>query len=106
MKEQHLRRPRHPAPVLQGVASVDELQERVLNLEARVRALAVSRRVLISLLVSSDKRRKSEVAGLRLEVEKLRRRNARYHRALSSRDAVIHRLKHRIDDVLAGDSDA
>ena len=87
-----------------GVAEIDQLRERVVDLEGRLRALAVSRRVLISLLVSSDRRRKSEVAGLRLEVEKLRGRTARYHRALSTRDAVIHRLRHRLDNILVEDA--
>ncbi len=78
---------------------VDELRERVVDLEARVRALAISRRVLITLLVSSDKKRKVEVAHLRGEVEKLRERNLRSSRSLAARDAVIHRLRCRLSDL-------
>ncbi len=91
---------------LAGGPDADGLRHRLVDLESRVRALAVSRRVLINLLVSADKRRRHEVAALKVEVEKLRRRNARYEKALATRDAVIHRLRHRIEEVLRGGQDA
>lgn len=65
-----------------------------------MRALAISRRVLITLLVSSDKKRKMEVQRLRAEVEKLRVRNARYSRALAVRDRALHRLQFRLSGLL------
>jgi hypothetical protein len=85
-----------------GSPEVDDLKERILDLEGRVRALAVSRRVLISLLVSSDKKRKLEVAGLQVEIENLRNRNAKSARAVAVRDAAIHRLRYQLG-VLCGE---
>lgn len=79
-----------------GVPEVDDLRERVIDLEARVRALALSRRVLMNLLVTADRQRRTEVARLRQEVEALQQRNRRRARALAARDAVIHRLKYRL----------
>lgn len=84
---------------------IDDLRERILDLEGRVRALAVSRRVLISLLVSSDKKRKLEVAGLRVEIEKLRNRNAKSARAVGVRDSAIHRLRYQLG-TLCGETPA
>lgn len=101
-------RPRHGAPgrgprSLDRVdaSEIDDLRGRVADLEGRLRALAVSRRVLISLLVSSDKRRKLEVARLQSEVERLRDRFAKSARAVSLRDAVIHRLRFQMSDLLS-----
>lgn len=89
-----------------GVREVDDLRERVIDLEARVRALAVSRRVLITLLISSDRRRKSEVARLKAEVEKLRERNRCYGKALALRRVALHRLRARLDGLLSPDGAA
>jgi len=89
------RRPRAP-----DGAEASDLRARVLDLEARVRALAVSRRVLINLLVSTDRKRKLEVARLRTEVEKLRNRNRTYSRALAARRLVIDRLRRRLEDAV------
>ncbi|RJQ12126.1 MAG: hypothetical protein C4551_00120 [Bacillota bacterium] len=94
--------PRTPEPT--GSPEVDALRERIVDLEARVRALAVSRRVLISLLVSTDKKRRLEVARLKAEVEKLRDRNLRHSQSLASRDVVIRRLRYRLAETL-GDED-
>ncbi|MCL6581272.1 MAG: hypothetical protein K6U08_06635 [Firmicutes bacterium] len=79
-----------------GVPEVDDLRERIVDLEARVRALALSRRVLMNLLVTADRQRRTEVARLRQEVETLQQRNLRRARALAARDAVIHRLRYRL----------
>jgi hypothetical protein len=76
---------------------VDELNRRILELEGRIRALSVSRRVLISLLVSADRKRKLEVARLEVEVKKLRSRHAKSARAVAIRDVAIHRLRFRLD---------
>ena len=86
-----------------GIPEVDDLRERVLDLEARLRALAVSRRVLITLLVSSDKKRKVEVARLRGEVEKLRERNRCHGRAVAARDAAIHHLRYQMSELVGPD---
>ncbi len=75
------------------------LQARLLDLEGRVRALAISRRVLISLLISSDKKRKTEVTRLRAEVERLRQRNQVRARAIAARDAVISRLRYQLAEL-------
>lgn len=88
-------RPRTMEPT--GSPEVDQLRERVLDLEARLRALTVSRRVLITLLISSDRRRKLEVTRLKLEVEKLRGRNRRFRKALTLRRVALHRLRNRLD---------
>jgi hypothetical protein len=83
---------------------VEELRERIVDLEARIRALALSRRVLITLLLSADRRRRMEVARLKGEIEKLRDRNRRYARALTARRVVITRLRQRLEEV-AGSED-
>lgn len=80
------------------------LQERIRDLEGRVRALAVSRRVLITLLVSADRKRKVEVARLRAEVERLRSQARKKTRAISARDAVIHRLRSRMVELVGPDA--
>lgn len=85
-------------PERTGVQEIDDLRERVVDLEARLHALSISRRVLITLLVSADKKRKIEVARLKGEVEKLRERNSRYSRALAARDIQIHRLRFRLSE--------
>ena len=95
------RRPR-PSPPADG-SDVDNLRARVRDLEGRVRALAISRRVLITLLVSADKKRKVEVTRLRAEVEKLRDRAHKTNQAVTTRDAVIHRLRRQLGELVGGE---
>ncbi len=90
-----------PLEVPTGGSDADDLRVKVRELEGRVRALTISRRVLITLLVSADKKRKVEVMRLRAEVEKLRDRAHRTNRAITTRDAAIHRLRCRLAE-LAG----
>jgi len=74
------------------------LRERLADLEARVRALSASRRVLINLLVSTDRKRRLEVSRLKAEIDRLRSRNRVYSRALAERRVVIHRLRRRLEE--------
>lgn len=86
-----------------AAADSEDLRARVHDLEGRVRALAVSRRVLITLLVSADKKRKLEVTRLKAEVERLQERASKNLRAIGTRDAVIHRLRCRMAELVGED---
>ena len=61
---------------------IQELQQKIAQLEARIRLLRVSRRVLLNLLRQVDLERRSEVSRLQRELERLRARNRRYARRL------------------------
>ncbi len=93
------RRPKRSPPAAPGPSDLEDLQAKVHELEGRVRALAISRRVLITLLVSADKKRKLEVTRLRAEIEKLRQRTQRTSAAVTTRDAVIHRLRYQMAEL-------
>lgn len=63
-------------------AEARDLDRLVAELEARVRSLRLSRRVLLSLLRRVEDDRRRQVEALRREVEHLRARNRRYARRI------------------------
>ena len=63
-------------------AEVRDLDRVIADLEARVRSLRLSRRVLLNLLRRVEEDRQRQVEALRRELEYLRARNRRYARRI------------------------
>lgn len=73
-----------------------ELETRLLQLEAKLQSVRLSRRVLMNLLGSLERTRREEIARLRAVNRRLRDENRRYAVALQDRDRRIYNLEERL----------
>jgi predicted RNase H-like nuclease (RuvC/YqgF family) len=80
---------------------VEELRARMRELEDKIEALRISRRVLMNLLEDLEKEKREQLAILSSENEHLQRSNGRYARAIMLRDIRINQLEAKLR-LLAG----
>lgn len=80
----------------------DELRARVHELEDKVEALRISRRVLMNLIDALEKEKKDQLANLSSRNEKLQKDNCRYARAVMCRNVKITRLEEQIRSLMRG----
>ncbi|MHB1418791.1 MAG: translation initiation factor 2 [Bacillota bacterium] len=71
----------------------DVLKERLLELEERIESLRVSRRVLMNLIETMDKEKRSALARLEKENYKLQQSNSKYARTLLKMNKLILELR-------------
>lgn len=72
-------------PMHRGADRIQRMETRLRYLEERLRALRLSRRVLMDLLALRERERAAQIQGLARENRALRRRNSYYARQLLQR---------------------
>lgn len=75
---------------------VEKLRSRVQELEDKVEALRISRRVLMNLIDDLEKENREQLAKLSVQNENLQRNNSRYARAIMHRDIRISELEAKL----------
>jgi hypothetical protein len=75
---------------------ISELRTRVRELEDKVEALRISRRVLMNLIDSVEKDKKEHVAQLTTRNEQLQRNICRYARVIMCRNVRITELEDQL----------
>lgn len=81
---------------------IEELRLRVRELEDKVEALRISRRVLMNLIDILEKEKQAELVRLSAQNERLQRNNCRYARAIMHRNIRITELEEQIRLVVRG----
>ena len=72
------------------------LLTRVRELEDKVEALRISRRVLMNLIDALEKERKEQLSSLQRQNERLQRSNSRYARTIMCRNVRITELEEKM----------
>jgi chaperonin cofactor prefoldin len=80
---------------------VDELRARVKELENKVEALRIGRRVLMSLIETIEKEKKQHMNQLASQNERLQKNNSRYARSIMHQHTRITELEEQISSLLA-----
>jgi predicted RNase H-like nuclease (RuvC/YqgF family) len=83
-------------------AVVEELRARVRELEDKVEALRISRRVLMNLIDTLEKEKRDQLDKLSTQNEKLQQNNCRYARAIMHRNIRITELEEQLRLLSAG----
>lgn len=78
---------------------VNVLQGRIRELENKVDALRISRRVLMNLIDALEREKKEQVQKLLSINEKLQKNNCRYAKAIMYRNMRINELESRINRI-------
>lgn len=81
----------------------EELRVRVRELEDKVEALRISRRVLMNLVDTLEKEKRDQLAKLTCQNEKLQQSNCRYARAIMHRNIRITELEEQLRLLTAND---
>jgi transcriptional regulator with AAA-type ATPase domain len=81
---------------------VDELRERIQELEDKVEALRIGRRVLMNLIDALEKEKQEQLEKMAIQNEKLQKNNCRYARAIMYRNIRITELEDKLRTLLAG----
>lgn len=76
---------------------VNVLKGRIRELENKVDALRISRRVLMNLIDALEREKKEQVQKLQSINEKLQKNNCRYAKAIMYRNMRINELESRIN---------
>jgi hypothetical protein len=77
---------------------IEELRNRVRELEDKVEALRISRRVLVNLVESVEIERREQLLSLQHRNERLQRSNYRFARLIMYRNMKITELERRLKD--------
>ncbi len=75
---------------------MEELRARVRELEEKVEALRISRRVLMNLIDSLETEKREQLTKLTTRVEKLQQNNCRYAKAIMCRNIRITELEEQL----------
>lgn len=78
------------------IVLVEELRARIRELEEKVEALRISRRVLMNLIESVEKEKREKVSRLEFQNERLQKNNYRYAKAIMYRNMEIFRLEEQL----------
>lgn len=81
---------------------VEELRGRVRELEEKVEALRIGRRVLMNLIDTLEKEKRDHLAKLTSQNERLQKNNCRYARAIMYRNIRITQLEEQLSLLSAG----
>ncbi|MBP2654959.1 MAG: translation initiation factor 2 [Firmicutes bacterium] len=81
---------------------IEELRLRVRELENKVDALRVGRRVLMNLIEGLEAEKREQLANLTTQNERLQKNNFRYARAIMSRDVRINQLEAQLAKIATG----
>lgn len=87
------------ADVVSDAEAINALKSRVRELEDKVDALRISRRVLMNLIDTLEKEKNEQVQKLQCLNEKLQKNNCKYAKAIMYRNVRINELESRISRI-------
>lgn len=79
---------------------LEELRTRIQELENKVEALRISRRVLMNLIDTLEKEKREQVQRLENQNERLQKNNSRYAQIIMHRNAHIKELEMKLRQLL------
>lgn len=80
----------------EDISLIEELRRRVKELEDKVEALRISRRVLMNLIETVENERREQLLSLENRNERLKRNNYRYARLIMYRNMKITELERQL----------
>jgi 5'-deoxynucleotidase YfbR-like HD superfamily hydrolase len=83
----------------EDVKVIEGLKRRIKELEDKVEALRISRRVLMNLIDTLEKEKREQIVTLEEKNEKLQKNNCRYARSIMHRNIQILELEERLKHV-------
>lgn len=78
------------------ISLIEELRAHIRELEDKVEALRISRRVLMNLIDALEKEKREQLLHLEIQNEKLLKNNCRYARAIMYRNFRITELEKQL----------
>lgn len=75
---------------------VEELKARIQELEDKVEALRISRRVLMNLIESIEREKREKIVRLEIQNERLQKNNFRYAKTIMCRNVEIIKLEEQL----------
>ena len=78
---------------------IEELLTRIKELEDKVEALRISRRVLMNLIEAVEREKKEKISHLELMNERLQRNNCRYAKTIMLRNVQILNLEEQLKNI-------
>ena len=78
---------------------INALNSRIRELEDKVDALRISRRILMNLIDALEKEKRDQVQKLQSMNDKLQRNNSKYAKAIMYRNMRIYELESRMRDI-------
>lgn len=79
-----------------NISLIEELQKRVRELEDKVEALRISRRVLMNLIETVENERREQLSNLENKNDRLRKSNCRYAKIIMYRNLRINELEKKL----------
>lgn len=79
-----------------NICLIDELRIHIQELEEKLAALRVSRRVLMNLLDSIEKEKREQILSLDNQNEKLQKHNYHYAQIIMNQNSLIAKLEDKI----------
>lgn len=80
----------------EDVSLAEVLRARIKDLEDKVEALRISRRVLMNLIDSLEREKREQVNSLEIQNERLQKSNCRYAKTIMCRNAKITELEEKL----------
>ncbi|GBG54789.1 hypothetical protein SPFL3102_01342 [Sporomusaceae bacterium FL31] len=85
----------------EDISLIAELRDRIRELEDKVEALRISRRVLMNLIDTLENEKKETLSQLLNKNEKLQKNNYRYAKAIMCQNLKITKLEQQIKKISA-----
>lgn len=85
----------------EDISLIAELRDRIRELEDKVEALRISRRVLMNLIDTLENEKKETLSHLLNKNEKLQKNNYRYAKAIMCQNLKITKLEQQIKKISA-----
>lgn len=82
---------------------IQGLQKRIKELEDKVEALRISRRVLMNLIDTLEREKREQIITLEVKNERLQKNNCRYARSIMHRNIQILELEERLKHTRLGE---
>jgi TolA-binding protein len=82
--------------MIEDISLISELRDRIRELEDKVEALRISRRVLMNLIDTLENEKRETLSQLIHKNEKLQKNNSRYAKAIMSQNLKITKLEQQI----------
>lgn len=79
-----------------NISLIEELQKRVRELEDKVEALRISRRVLMNLIETVENERREQLSDLENKNDRLRKSNCQYAKIIMYRNLRINELEKKL----------
>lgn len=80
----------------EDIGLIEELRKRIRELEDKVEALRISRRVLMNLIETQENERREQLLNLESKNERLQKNNCRYARIIMYRNLRINELEQKL----------